>query len=95
MDQDVDISPNATPSEIGEELIFQNALLDSLDPESFNYLEEKDRIESTMGVLQTRLEAVSPPTPDNFEEGVDTLPDFPRGFDGFYDGDYNDDGEWI
>jgi hypothetical protein len=95
MDQDVDISPNATPSEIGEELVFQSALLESLDPEAFNYQEEKDKIERMMEALQTRLEAISPPTPNNFEDGMDMLPDFTIGFDGYYDGEGNDDGEWI
>jgi hypothetical protein len=95
MDEAEIISPNATPSEIGEELIFQNALLESLDPESFNYLEEKEKIESTMEVLHTRLEAISPPTPDNFEEGIDTLPDFPIGLSEDEDGEDNHNGEWI
>jgi SNF2 domain-containing protein len=54
--ESLNIPPAASPAEIENELIFQSVLLDSLDPESFNYEEQKAAIESTIAELDTRLE---------------------------------------
>jgi hypothetical protein len=64
MDEDVDISPNATSEEIGMELVFQETLLQTLDPDSYSYEDDKKKIERKIEILQGRYDAVIPPDDD-------------------------------
>jgi len=50
---------NTTAEDIADEIVFQQVLLESLDPDAENYTEEQRRIEATVQDLQTRLEALT------------------------------------
>jgi hypothetical protein len=52
----VNISLNATPAEIENELVFQQVLLETLDQESFDYIEQKEGIERIISYLSDKLE---------------------------------------
>jgi hypothetical protein len=50
---------NATAEDIGDEIIFQQVLLESLDLDADSYTVERQRIEATIQELQARLEALT------------------------------------
>jgi hypothetical protein len=52
----VNISLNATPAEIENELVFQQVLLQTLDLDSFDYAEQKEGIETVISYLSDKLE---------------------------------------
>lgn len=69
---------NATAEDIGDEIIFQHVLLESLDVEADSYAEERQRIEAAIQELQARLEALTgglqgePSGPSNGESSPET-----------------------
>jgi len=72
------LSENATAEDIGDEIIFQHVLLDSLDQDADSYAEERQRIEATIQELQARLETLTgglprePSRPSNGESSPET-----------------------
>ena len=90
MDEDVDISPNATTEEIEMELVFQETLLNTLDEHSFSYKEDKEKIVRKMEILQARYDAIAPPEPEFRGEAHELLDDV---LDTYNFDDEIDDGE--